>query len=169
MAENEQGEGEEKKSSKLIIIIAVVLLLVGGGAGYYFMASGDSESEASEELVEEPESDEETEAANEEFYYDMSQSLIVNFPKGAEASLIQVTVSLLVRGGETVEAVKKHEPMIRNNLLMIISAKGPANLKTREGKEALREAMLEEVGKVMERMTRKNKVKDVFFTTFVMQ
>lgn len=171
MAENEQVEGEEKKSSKLIIIIAVVVLLLGGGAGYYFMAGGDPDPDAeqAEEVEEASEEDEETEAANEELYYDMSQSMIVNFPKGSGASLIQVSVSLLVKGAETIEQVKKHEPMIRNNLLMAISAKGAANLKTREGKEALRATMLDEVGKVMEKMTRKNKVKDVFFTAFVMQ
>jgi len=169
MAENEEVEGEEKKSSKLIIIIAVILLIVGAAAGYYFMA-GNSEV-VDEENVEEIEevAEEESDAANEKLYYDMSQSLIVNFPKGSGASLIQVSVSLLVKGAETIDAIKKHEPMIRNNLLMAISAKGAANLKTREGKEALREVMLDEVGKVMERMTRKNKVKDLFFTAFVMQ
>jgi len=170
MAENEQVEGEEKKSSKLIIIIAVVvLLLVGGGAGYYFMSGSDSNAEQTEEVEQQPEEDEETEAANEELYYDMSQPMIVNFPKGSAESLIQVSVSFLVKGAETIEQVKKHEPMIRNNLLMAISAQGAANLKTREGKEALRATMLDEVGKVMKKMTGKNKVKDVFFTAFVMQ
>ncbi len=167
MAENEDVEGGEKKSSKLIIIIAVVLLLVGAGAGYYFMA-GDPEA-VDEEQVEAVENTEEDESANEELYYDLSQSLIVNFPQGSEANLIQVSVSILVKGADTLEAVKKNEPMIRNNLLMAISAKGAANLKTREGKEALRAVMLDEVGKVMERMTKKNKVKDVYFTAFVMQ
>jgi len=171
MAEDEQIEGEEKKSSKLIIIIAVVLLLVGGGAGYYFMMGSDSETEGeqTEAVEEDVEEDPETEAANEKLYYDMSQSLIVNFPKGSGASLIQVSISVLVKGADTLEAIKKHEPMIRNNLLMAISAKGAENLKTKEGKEKLRTAMLDEVSKVMERMTKKNKVEDIFFTAFVMQ
>jgi len=171
MAEDEQIEGEEKKSSKLIIIIAVVLLLVGGGAGYYFMMGSDSETEGeqTEAVEEDVEEDPETEAANEKLYYDMSQSLIVNFPKGSGASLIQVSISVLVKGADTLETIKKHEPMIRNNLLMAISAKGAENLKTREGKEELRTTMLDEVSKVMERMTKKNKVEDIFFTAFVMQ
>jgi len=169
MAENDAVEGEEKKSSKIIIIIAVILLLVGGGAGYYFMAAGDTEVDGEQAEVVEAVEDEEAEAANELLYYDLSQSLIVNFPKGSGASLIQVSVSILVKGAETLEAIKKHEPMIRNNLLMAISAKGAANLKTRDGKEALRSTMLDEVGKVMDRMTKKNKVDDLFFTAFVMQ
>jgi len=170
MAENEQPEGEEKKSSKLIIIIAVVLLLIGGGAGYYFMAAGDAEVDGEKaEVVEAEDEEGEEEGANEPLYYGLSQSLIVNFPKGSGASLIQVSVSVLVKGAESLEAIKKHEPMIRNNLLMAISAKGAANLKTKEGKEELRSTMLDEVEKVMDRMTKKNKVEDLFFTAFVMQ
>ncbi len=169
MAENEQPEGEEKKSSKKIIIVAVVLLLAGAGGGYYFMMGNDFEADGEQVEEVEEETEEEMDAANEEIYYDMGQSLIVNFPKGSGANLIQVSVSILVKGAETVEAIKKHEPMIRNNLLMAISAKGAKNLKTKEGKQALRTAMLDEVIKVMERMTKKNKVENIFFTAFVMQ
>ena len=166
MAEDE--EGTEKKSSKKMMIIVglVVLLLAGAGGGYYFMM-GD-ETETDEEQVEEV-VEEEDDTAVEEVYYDMSKPFIVNFPKGSEARLIQVSVSLLVKGEDTVEALKKHEPMIRNNLLMSISAKGAKNLKTKEGKEELRADMLKEIGNVMEKMTGKNKVKNLFFTAFVMQ
>ena len=166
MAEDE--EGTEKKSSKKMMIIVglVVLLLAGAGGGYYFMM-GD-ETETNEEQVEEV-VEEEDDTAVEEVYYDMSKPFIVNFPKGSEARLIQVSVSLLVKGEDTVEALKKHEPMIRNNLLMSISAKGAKNLKTKEGKEELRADMLKEIGNVMEKMTGKNKVKNLFFTAFVMQ
>ena len=164
MAENEVEDGEEEKSSKKIIIIAaVVLLLAGGGAGYFFM-TGDSasiEGEETEEVVEEE--------VSEAVYYALQKPLIVNFPKGSGASLIQVSVSLLVKDPETIVILKKHEPMIRNNLLMAISGQGAENLKTREGKEQLRATMLDEIGQVMEKMTGKNEVSNLFFTTFVMQ
>ncbi len=173
MAESESGEGEDKKSSKkiIIIVVAVVLLLAGGGAGYYFMAGNPdaAEGEQVEDGQEEEEEDEEEEGVVEDLYYDLNQPLIVTFPKGSMASLIQVSVSVLAKGESTVEALKKHEPMIRSNLLMAISANEAKKLITREGKEELRSIMLDEVGKVMERMTGKNKVKNIFFTTFVMQ
>lgn len=167
MAENEVEEGEEKKSSKMLIIIIAVVVLLAGGGGAYFFLMGDSaeEGEAAEQVEEEPEE----EGANEELYYDLDKALIVNFPKGSNASLIQVSLSLLVKGQETIDALKKHEPMMRNNLLMAISAKGSENLATKEGKEELRAEMLKEISKIMEKMTGKNKVMDVFFTSFVMQ
>ncbi|MCF6202789.1 MAG: flagellar basal body-associated FliL family protein [Methylococcaceae bacterium] len=169
MAENEVENGDEKKSSKKMIIIGlVILLLAGAGAGYYFFMGNPEEldSEASEEVIDE---EEDEEGASVDIYYDMKKSLVVNFPKGSGASLIQVSVSLLVKGEETIEALKKHEPMIRNNLLMAISAKGSKSLMTIEGKEALRGEMLRVVGEVMEKMTKKNKVTNIFFTSFVMQ
>ena len=168
MAENEVEDGEVKKSSKKIIIIAaVVLLLAGGGAGYFFM-TGDStiEGEQSEEIGE---AVEEEDGANEGVYYELEKALVVNFPKGSGASLIQVSITLLVQGQDTIDALKKHEPMLRNNLLMTISDQGAKNLMTREGKEQLRAKMLDEIGKVMEKMTGKNEVGNLFFTTFVMQ
>jgi flagellar FliL protein len=169
MAENEPEEGEEKKSSKKIIIIAaVILLLAGAGAGYFFM-SGDSAPADEEDAAEQVEEDVEGEAATDEVYFGMDKPLIVNFPKGSASRLIQVSVSLLVKGDETVEILKKHQPMIRNNLLMAISAKGAKNLMTREGKEELRSEMLKEVGKVLEQMSGKNNLSNLFFTTFVMQ
>ncbi len=171
MAENESEEGEEKKSSKkLIIIIAIVLLLAGGGAGYYFMAGDTAPADGEDaEQIDEEDEEESEEGASTEVYFDMTKPLIVNFSKGTGARLIQVSVSLLVKGDEAVEALKKHEPMIRNNLLMTISAKGAGNLKTTEGKEALRAEMLKEVGKVLEKMLGKNELSNLFFTTFVMQ
>ena len=169
MTENEVEDGEgEKSSKKIIIIAAVVLLLAGGGAGYFFMA-GDpvaGEADQTEDVVGVVE---EEEGANEEVYYELEKALVVNFPRGSGASLIQVSITLLVQGQDTIDALKKHEPMIRNNLLMAISGQGSENLKTREGKEQLRAKMLDEIGKVMEKMTGQNKVSNLFFTTFVMQ
>lgn len=169
MAENELDDGEEQKSSKkMIIIIIAIILLLAGGAGYYFM-TGDS-SVTDDETVEEVKEDGEDENETvEDIYYDLLKPLVVNFSKGSSARLIQVSVSLLVKGEDTLEALKKHQPMIRNNLLMIISTKSSDSLMTSEGKQALRTEMLKETGSIMEKMTGKNKVNNLFFTTFVMQ
>jgi len=59
--------------------------------------------------------------------------------------------------------------MIRNNLLMAISAVGAEKAKTLEGKQELKTMMQAEIGKVLEKMAGKNTVKDVYFTEFVMQ
>ncbi len=170
MAKDVVADGEEKKSSKMmIIIIAVVVLLAGGGGAYYFMFMGDDtaleEGAEEEEVVEEEEEDLDTALT----YFDMPKPFVVNFPKSSGIRLLQVSIALATEGEASVEVLKKHEPMIRNNLLMLISGQMPSDLKTVAGKQKLQEQMLKEVGKIMKRMDGKNKVQDVFFTSFVMQ
>ncbi|MCF7970937.1 MAG: flagellar basal body-associated FliL family protein [Methylococcaceae bacterium] len=172
------AEETEKKSSKMMmIIIALVVLLAGGGGTYYFMFMGDSAApvedgvEGAEEKVAESEPEEDS-AENVDTalaYFEMDKPFVVNFPKSSGISLLQVSIAVSVEGITSVELLKKHEPMIRNNFLMLISGQNPQDLTALEGKEKLLALMLEEVGKVMNKVGGKNKVQNVFFTSFVMQ
>jgi flagellar FliL protein len=162
MAASDQNAGNGKKFSiKLLAIILGAVLLAGGiGAGgfYYLQHSANTEN-----TVQNEEND------AEKFYYEMGKPLTVNFPKGSSVQLAQIALAFRVAGEETLEALKKHEPMIRNNLLMLISAQQAENLITREEKEKLRAAMLNEVTSVLKKMAGKSQVKELFFTSFVMQ
>lgn len=175
MAETEAKEGEKKSSKKLIMIIAIVLVLIGGGAGgYFFLMNKPADAEHAEKEAESKAEEEHKEAepedpAQAEQYYELSAPLLVNFPPGSSAKIIKVSLTVLVKGEANVEALKKHEPMIRNNLLMAISSVGADKANTLEGKQELQGMMLSEIGKVMELMTKKNPVKAVYFTEFVMQ
>ena len=172
MAETESKETEKKSSKKLIIIIAIVVLLLGGGAGGYFFVMNqpvDGEKAEESQPAKEAASEEAEDPAMAEQYYELSDPLLVNFPPNSSAKIIKIAVTVLVKGEANVEALKKHEPMIRNNLLMSISSIGADKAKTLEGKQELQGIMLTEVGKVMERMTKKNPVQAVYFTEFVMQ
>ncbi|WP_020565687.1 flagellar basal body-associated FliL family protein [Methylosarcina fibrata] len=164
MAELDEKAGKDKKSGKKWFIIAAVVILLAGGAGaaFYFLKHDSAKAEKVAHSEEE-------EAAPEELYYEMNKPLTVNFPDNSSIQLAQISVSLLVAGEESVEAVKKHEPMIRNNLLMMLAAQNADNLITREEKEKLRAAMLQEVTTVLKKMTGKSQVKELFFTSFVMQ
>ncbi|MBE0469302.1 MAG: flagellar basal body-associated FliL family protein [Methyloprofundus sp.] len=173
MAEVEQGT--EKKSSKMMMmIVALVVLLAGGGGAYYFMFMGDEAAveegaEATKENEAEPEEEEVEGVDTALTYFEMDKPFVVNFPKSSGISLLQISIALSVEGVTAVELLNKHQPMIRNNFLMLMSGQIPQDLKTEEGKEKLIELMHEEVDKVMKKMGAKNKVQDVFFTSFVMQ
>nr|WP_305888676.1 flagellar basal body-associated FliL family protein [Methylomonas sp. SURF-2] len=175
MAETEPKSAEKKSVKKLIIIITAVILLLGGGAGAYFFlmnkpadsAQTDKKSETTKAAEEARKEEEDPTLA--EQYYELSDPLLVNFPPGAGAKIIKLSVTVLVKGEAAAAALKKHEPMIRNNLLMAISSLGADKAKTLEGKQELQATMLTEIGKVMELMTKKNPVKAVYFTEFVTQ
>ncbi|CAA9890993.1 Flagellar protein FliL [Candidatus Methylobacter favarea] len=166
MAQVEHATGKKKKFSKKIVVIggiALLVLLIGGGAAFFFLKGTPVPA-----AVEKSASHEEEEAG-EKLYYDMSNPFIVNFPKDSSAKLMRISVAFLVEGQETIDALKKHEPMVRNNLLMLMSAQQADELKNREGKEKLRSAMLREVTEVLMKMAGKSHIKEVFFTSFVMQ
>lgn len=177
------GKEEGKKSSKkiIIIIVAVILVLAGAGGGAYFFLNKPADAEHKEEGdAKHDKAEHKDEAAHEEdadhekvaepdVYYDLPSPLLVNFPAGSGAKVIRISLTILMKGEASKDAMKKHEPMIRNNLLMAISAVGAEKAKTLEGKQELKAMMQAEIGKVLEKMAGKNTVKDVYFTEFVMQ
>ena len=169
MAEEAVAEG--KSSKMIIIIIALVVLLAGGGAAYYFLVMADEvstgEGAKAAEVIDEVE--EEEDPSGELAYFDMKTPFVVDFPAETGVHLIQVSVALLTRGDEAVELLTKHEPMIRNNFLMLIRGQEPKIYRTPEGKAQLQEMMLENVNESIRKVSHKAKVRNVFFTSFVMQ
>ena len=165
MAELQQEGGEKKSAKTLIIMIigAVVLLAAGGGGMFFFMKGDSSKSEHVSEHVEE------AEIPVEKLYFDMSKPIVIDFPKGSPVQHGRITISMLVEGAETIAVLKKNEPMIQNNLLMMIGAQDSSVLNTREGKEMLRKAILDNVTAVLKKMAGHGYVEEIFFTSFVMQ
>lgn len=160
MSEQKQEDGEKKSPKKLIIIIvAVVILLAGGGGAFFFMKGGAPEGEHVEESA----------VPVEKLYFDMSKPLVVDFPKGSAAKHGRITLSMLAEGAETIAVLKKNEPMIQNNLLMLIGAQDSSALNSRDGKDVLRKAMLDDINAVLKKMAGKGQVEELFFTSFVMQ
>jgi flagellar FliL protein len=163
MAKEEKAEEQqEKPKSKmmLIIIIAVlVVLLLGGGITAFLMMGGDDEAEANAE----------TPTQQPAIYFDFKPPFIVNYQWQGRQRFVQVSLSVMTRKGSIVDAMQKHMPLIRNNLLMVFSAQEFEMLRTPEGKEALRQVVLEELQKILTEETGEPGVEQVLFTNFVMQ
>ena len=187
MAEEEQEESVEEAGSskkKLIIMVAggVVLLAILAGAGLYFTgffeeekAPVTAESSSSEETLpegsdsaEEGAEAEESGDAEETLYQALTPPFMVNFPDG-NIKVIKVSMSLMVKDEKVISAVKKHDPVIRNNILMLLSSQDPEGLKTAEGKTQLQAVVKAEINKVLAERKVSSKVLEVFFTDLVMQ
>jgi flagellar FliL protein len=103
-------------------------------------------------------------------YQELEPAFIVNFQNNPEARALQVSISLATDDQAALDAVKKHTPMIRNNLLMLMSAEEPAILKTAEGKDALRVKIRDEINAILKKQARKrDAIEEVYFTAFIMQ
>lgn len=177
MAEQEEDVASEEKagSKKKLLIIAggAVLLLIMTFAGLYFSGFFDEEKISETAELSESNSTESAEQAGESeagetIYHDMTPPFMVNFSEG-RIKILKIAISVMAKGDEVIEAVKKHDPLIRNNILMMLSAQNPEMLKTTDSKEALQASIKEEINKVLAERKVSSKVEDVFFTDLVMQ
>ena len=169
-AEGEAGGGK----SKLIIIIAIAaVLVIGGGAAAFFLLSGsDDEGQAVTEtedgasgnagsVVEPPKGD--------AIYVTIPDPFRVNIQGGKKGRLMEVRVVLMVRSKEAEDAVKRHIPLMRNNLLDFYSLANAETVLTEEGREALKAGSLERVRQVMQEQVGYDAVEKVLFTGFAVQ
>ncbi len=101
-------------------------------------------------------------------YHPLAPPMIVNFSDGS-SGFLQVSLEVMARSQEVIEAVKAHDPAIRNNLLLLFAAQDYDMVATREGKEELRLEVLEEIQTVLDPYLDATSVEEVYFTAFVAQ
>ena len=152
---------QAKSGGKGWIMIAAVLLLAGGGLGAAWTQGWPPFAAAPAEAgqpVEAP-----------PVYYTLDPNLIVNFEGGGRVRYLQLGIELMTRDGKAVEALTLHSPVLRNNLIMLLSDQSYETLMTREGKESLQQAALAEVQSIMQQRYGDPAVETLYFTSFVMQ
>lgn len=108
------------------------------------------------------------EAGKAAIYYAIDPPLVVNFEDSAAVRFLQITVELMARDQKAIDGVQKNVPLIRNNLLLLISNRDYKTLMSREGKEKLRQEALAEVRNISKKEGAPP-VDDLLFTSFVVQ
>jgi flagellar protein FliL len=102
-------------------------------------------------------------------YLSLEPPFVVNAEGQGSAHYLQVSMDVMARDAAVIETMKKHMPVIRNNLIMLLSSQKQAEVSTRDGKEKLRADALAEIQKVLTEQTGEPGVEAVYFTIFVMQ
>jgi flagellar FliL protein len=150
-----------KSKRKLLIIAAAAVVVAGGGGAFFLMKGGDEKPAA-------PKKAEAHKAPAQ--YIALEPPFVVNFDAGASARFLQVAVQLMTRDLEMAEFIKTHDPVIRNDLLLLLGNQKAEDVSTREGKEKLRAEALEAVRKILKSEgAESEKLEAVYFTSFVMQ
>lgn len=152
---------------KKIIIIAVAgIVLVGAGIGgaMFFLKSPQSseEEQMAEEEMMKPD-------IKEVIYENMHPAFTINFNEGSKKKFMQVYMVAMFYDMESRDSFKMHMPVVRNNILMLLSGKDSDELSTSEAKEQLRKDALQAAQSVMQERYGEDMVKDIFFTKLVMQ
>ncbi|OUR68820.1 flagellar basal body-associated protein FliL [Cycloclasticus sp. 46_83_sub15_T18] len=182
-SESVDAEAGSKKKLMMMVGGAVgVLILVG--AGLFF--SGFFDDEPAEPTAEESmdadtdsdsNGDENDDAGNEDggkiaantaIYHALMPPFMVNFP-GGNIQVMKLAVSVMASEQAVIDAISLHDPVIRNNILLMLSSQDPEVLKTAKGKVKLQLTIKTEINKVLDSVKVSSSVKNVFFTDLVMQ
>ena len=152
--------------NKMILIGGGAVLLLaaaGGGAAFFMMGGGDPQALNGEPL--EPE----LAAAKDVFYYNIHPEFVVNFRGNSRAKFMMIEMSVATHDEEVTAVIDDHMPELRNDLLMVLAEQEADDLKTLEGKTALREKAKETISTLVEKFHGPDKIEDVFLTRLVMQ
>lgn len=157
------SDSSKKGGSKMIIFILLGVLLIGGGiaAALLLTSSDEQKSEVAEEEV--------TEDRKPAEYLPMKPPFVANYNVDGRQRYLQIELTLVTRESSQFDAIEEHMPMIRNNVVTILSEQTFDDLRSMEGKDTLRETILESIQNKMEEETGETALEEVLFTSFVMQ
>lgn len=111
---------------------------------------------------------EEAGAAKNTLYYAIDPPLVVNFEDGSVVRFLQISMEVMAHDQKAIDSVQKNIPLIRNNLLLLMSNRNYQSMMSREGKDKLRQEALAEVRAVQKKEGSPD-VDDILFTSFVVQ
>lgn len=163
--------GEKPKSrGKLIVIIAVVLvvLLGGGGAAAYFLLK-DHDADGEDPVPEKTEKKKEKGGHPVAPAYVALDRFTVNLVPETGDQYMQVEVTVEMEDLPAAEKLKLHMPKLRNQIMLLLSSKKASELNSKEGKELLAKEMTDQMNQVLEPKGKGGPVKDVLFTSFIIQ
>ncbi len=161
---------------KMIIIGLVVALGVGGGV--FFFMKGQAPAPVAEAPRAAPGEEGEAIAAagvadaepggdgpqDEGGIYEL-EPFIVNLADITKVRYLKITVKLDLVRSKHADDLNNNLPQIRDTLILLLSSKDFASIRTVEGKMELRDEILQRVNAIF----RSNKVKMAYFTDFVTQ
>lgn len=183
--ELELDVNEKKGGNKTMIMIIVGILLLNGiGVGaWMFLSSGDSSEDSSNASSSHASKSEVVSGPLK--YLTLVPEFIVNFGPQSKVRYLQVDLQISTRQEDSFDVVSTYRPVLRNDILVLLSDVDYEDLKDRAGKEKLQKKLLNAINKVIvgaqqasaadsEKSAKDDDVvngpiENVYFTSFIMQ
>lgn len=102
-------------------------------------------------------------------YVSLVPAIVGNFGDGPRLKFFKADIALRVTGSEAKAKVEHHEPLIRNQLVMLFSQQTEQTLGSLESKETLRQEALKQVQQVLTAEEGKPLVDDLLFNNLIVQ
>ena len=93
----------------------------------------------------------------------------MNFSDGKQIRYLQVSIVAMSHDPQAIEGLKTHMPVVRNNLILLLSNLNFETLNSVAGKKKLQQEALAEIQNIMKEKTGKPGIEEIYFTGFVMQ
>ncbi|MBW1783776.1 MAG: flagellar basal body-associated FliL family protein [Deltaproteobacteria bacterium] len=162
---------------KLILLVSglLVIAIIGGGVFFYFQStrsvSGQTKNEASEQGAEGTQQTQKGKIAQDEAERNKKKvsfpldSFIVNLADPGGRRYLNVKMVLELKDKESVEALEKRVPEIRDQILMILPTKTFNDIQSVEGKNALRRTIMASLDTIV----KGGQITNIYFQEFVVQ
>ena len=146
----------------LYVGIGAAVLIVGLGATLFLMHGQSAGSHTKAAAAHTP--------LSPPLYLALDPPFVVNFQADQLVRFLQVTVEVMSRDPKTLDLLKANDPVLRNDLLILLANQKYAVISTPAGKEQLRADALAAIRKDLVQAGGDPKlVEAVYFTSFVMQ
>ncbi len=152
---------------KPIILIALVVInmLVVLGVGFMVWKSRQTPPPTIEQIVDGEKMTEEHEKATPEEIGKVIplETFIVNLAGAKGRKVLKVNMELEVKGAEIVSEIDNRKAQIRDFIIIILSSKTYDEVSTKEGKDALRNEIKDNINTFLS----KGKISNVYFTELI--
>lgn len=173
MAEAEETTEKKGGGNKLVVILLVVLIVViltVGAVVATLMLTGGDEEPAGEKTAQEQTEEVEEEPKGPPITVPLDEPITVNLSKPNDAKVLQVQLDMVTRDPKVEKMIKEQRSRIINDIMLSLSEVNAAELRTREGKEALQRTLTEDINRILEDGTElEQPVENVYFTRLLMQ
>ncbi|CAN7346153.1 flagellar basal body-associated protein FliL [Pseudomonas sp. LjRoot71] len=102
-------------------------------------------------------------------YVTLVPALVGNFGEGPKLKFYKADLSLRVTGADVEAKVKHHEPLIRNQLVMLFSQQTEQAMAAPGARETLRAEALKQVQEILTQEEGKPLVEDLLFNNLIIQ
>lgn len=142
------NQSKSSKTTTILLIVLIGLVLVIGGIGAWFLLGNDSGGDSSSDLTETTDTAEEV-VLEPITYLTLVPEFVVNFGPGSSVKYLQVDLQIATRDESVLETVNAYRPVIRNDILVLLSGYTFTELSERAGKEALQKNILNTINRII--------------------
>lgn len=180
--------GSSSNKTLVIIIVVLVALLVIGGAVvttmFIMMKQNDTPNieeidpslqiDVEHPIKKVPRSERDPKEMGFEkkglaLYYTIEPTFLVALTNQDRRRYLKVDVSVMARNPNTIEAIKRHEPLIKNDLLALFSAQSREALIKASGKEDIQKQAKRIINGVIGEHSDAPEIEEVLFINFLVQ